>query len=80
MGLSWQHLLIVLLIVLLVFGGKKLRNVGSDLGAAVRGFKKAMNEDEEEKPTRAALPHSGEPDADFDAEKKQARAPRDKDA
>lgn len=48
MGLSWQQLLIILLIALVLFGAKKLRNVGSDLGAAVRGFKKAMNEGEEE--------------------------------
>lgn len=48
MGLSWQQLLIILLIALVLFGAKKLRNVGSDLGAAVRGFKKAVNEGEEE--------------------------------
>jgi sec-independent protein translocase protein TatA len=48
MGLSWQQLLIILLIALVLFGAKKLRGVGSDLGAAVRGFKKAMNEGEEE--------------------------------
>lgn len=41
-----RHLLIILVVVLLVFGTKKLRTVGADLGAAVRGFKKAMNEDE----------------------------------
>lgn len=48
MGLSWQQLLIILLIALVLFGAKKLRGVGSDLGAAVRGFKKAMNDGEEE--------------------------------
>jgi len=41
-----KHLLLILLIVLLVFGGKKLRSLGSDLGSAFRGFKKAMNEGE----------------------------------
>ncbi len=40
----WQ-LLIVLGIIILIFGTKKLRNIGSDLGGAVKGFKKAMNED-----------------------------------
>lgn len=44
----WQ-ILIVLLIVLLVFGTKKLRNVGSDLGSAIRGFRKGMSEDESPK-------------------------------
>jgi sec-independent protein translocase protein TatA len=48
MGISWQQLLIVLLIALVLFGTKKLRSVGTDLGSAVRGFKKAMNEGEDE--------------------------------
>jgi len=43
-----KHLLIILLIVLLVFGGKKLKTLGSDLGSAFRGFKKAMNDGESE--------------------------------
>src|SRR5439155_901489 len=47
-GLGMRELLVILLVVLVVFGAKKLRTVGSDLGAAVRGFKKAMSEGEEE--------------------------------
>jgi sec-independent protein translocase protein TatA len=43
----WQ-LLILLLIVVLVFGTKRLRNMGSDLGAAVKGFRKGMEEGKEE--------------------------------
>ena len=42
----WQ-LLIILLIVLAIFGTKKLRNMGSDLGGAVKGFRSAMNEADE---------------------------------
>lgn len=45
-GVSIWQLLIVLLIVLVFFGTKKLRNVGSDLGTAVKGFKNAMKDDE----------------------------------
>ncbi len=45
---SPRHLLIILVVVLLVFGTKKLRTIGSDLGAAVRGFKKSMNEGDQE--------------------------------
>ena len=41
---SVWHWLIVLVIVLLIFGTKKLRNIGSDLGGAVRGFKDGMRE------------------------------------
>jgi len=44
-----KHLLIILLIVLLVFGGKKIKTLGSDLGSAFRGFKKAMNDGDSEK-------------------------------
>lgn len=42
---AW-HWLIVLVIVMLIFGTKKLRNIGSDLGGAVRGFKESMKEGE----------------------------------
>jgi sec-independent protein translocase protein TatA len=43
-GLSPIHWLIVLVIVVLIFGTKKFRNVGHDLGAAIRGFKQGMND------------------------------------
>lgn len=43
---SIWHWLIVLLIVVLVFGTKKLRNIGSDVGGAVKEFKKAVKENE----------------------------------
>lgn len=43
---SIWHWLIVLLIVMLVFGTKKLRNIGADLGGAVKGFKEGMRSDE----------------------------------
>ena len=47
-GLSPWHLLILLVIVLLIFGTKKLRNIGSDLGGAVKGFKDGMRGEEED--------------------------------
>lgn len=43
-GLSIWHWLIVLVIVALIFGTKKLRNIGEDLGGAVKGFKKGMKD------------------------------------
>jgi sec-independent protein translocase protein TatA len=43
-SLSIWHWLIVLVIVMLIFGTKKLRNIGTDLGGAVRGFKEGMRE------------------------------------
>lgn len=48
MGISMPQLLIILLVVALIFGTKKLRNIGSDLGGAVKGFKKGMADDEDE--------------------------------
>ena len=46
-SLSIWHWLIVLLIVVMVFGTKKLKNIGSDLGGAVKGFKDGMKEGEQ---------------------------------
>ena len=43
-AVSWVHWVIVLLIVVLVFGTKKLKNLGSDLGGAVKGFKDGMKD------------------------------------
>ncbi|SQD79484.1 twin-arginine translocase TatA/TatE family subunit [Moritella yayanosii] len=50
-GISVTQLIIIAVIILLLFGTKKLRNVGGDLGAAVKGFKKAMSD--ETKDTKA---------------------------
>lgn len=47
-GIGIWQLLIILLIVVMLFGTKKLRNLGSDLGGALRGFKTAMKEDEKD--------------------------------
>jgi sec-independent protein translocase protein TatA len=58
-----KHLIVILLVVLLVFGAKKLRTIGSDLGAAVRGFKDSMSEGEKEAAAKQIPPQA--PDADF---------------
>lgn len=49
MGFGWQELLIILVIVALIFGTKKLRSIGSDLGGAVKGFKDSMDADSDKK-------------------------------
>jgi len=49
MGISMTQLLIVLVIVILVFGTKRLKNVGGDLGDAIKSFRNAMKEGSEEK-------------------------------
>ncbi|ABG42712.1 twin-arginine translocation protein, TatA/E family subunit [Paraglaciecola sp. T6c] len=55
-GISPMQLIIILVIVVLLFGTKKLRNMGGDLGSAVKGFKKAVSDDDK--------------DADFKADEK----------
>ena len=47
-GISVTQLLILLVIVMLVFGTKRLRNIGSDLGSAVKGFRKGIEEEPED--------------------------------
>jgi len=49
MGISVTQLLIILAIVIVLFGTKRLRNLGSDLGGAIKGFKSAVKEGEEDK-------------------------------
>ena len=49
---DWKHWIVLLVVVVLVFGTKKLKNFGSDLGESIKGFRKAMNE--EDKPADAA--------------------------
>lgn len=57
------QLLIVLVIVLAIFGTKRLRTLGSDLGSAVKGFRSAVNDAEQ---TNGELSDASKKDADFD--------------
>jgi sec-independent protein translocase protein TatA len=50
-GIGIWQLLIVLVIVIMLFGTKRLKNLGTDLGGALKGFKTAIKEDEEEQTT-----------------------------
>jgi sec-independent protein translocase protein TatA len=59
-----KMLLVVLLIALVIFGTKKLRTIGTDLGAAVKGFKQAMNDGESEEKMKQL---NQDKDADFGA-------------
>lgn len=53
-GLSLRHLLVVLVIVALVFGTKKLRNMGGDLGAAMKSFRNAIHDNDDEDKSESA--------------------------
>lgn len=70
-GISMWQLIILLVIVVLVFGTKRLRNMGSDLGAAVKGFRKGM-EDEKSDDNE-----SGEPEKLKEDEPSEAQASAD---
>lgn len=61
-GISIWQLLIVLLIVVMIFGTKRLKDIGQDLGGAVKGFKKAMGDAEKDAEEPRQL---GKPDAEF---------------
>jgi len=71
-GISLWQLLIVLLIVVLIFGTKRLKTIGGDLGGAVKGFRKAMTDsdlDEDHK----QLEQEEKPDAEFSEEHDRSR-------
>lgn len=55
-GLSIWHWMIVLLVVVLIFGTKKLTNIGKDLGGAVRGFKEGMKTSDSDAPAASGEP------------------------
>lgn len=67
-GISIWQLLIILVIVLLLFGTKRLRSLGGDLGGAIKSFKKAMQEDAGEPEPGADKP---KPDPDSEANNKR---------
>jgi sec-independent protein translocase protein TatA len=57
---DWKHWIVLLAVVVLVFGTKKLKNLGGDLGESIKGFRKAMSEEPHSPPppVAAAQPHS----------------------
>lgn len=57
MGISIWQLLIILVIVLLLFGAKRLRTIGTDLGGAVKGFRAAMNEGKGDEQAKENVEH-----------------------
>ena len=72
-GISIWQLLIVALIIVLLFGTKKLRGMGGDLGSAIKGFKKAVNEDDnkDEQPKKLDKDDANFKEADTATAKKE---------
>lgn len=63
MGISIWQLLIILAIVLLLFGTKRLRNMGGDLGSAIRNFRNSMSREEEDTPDKPEIDQKSESDS-----------------
>jgi sec-independent protein translocase protein TatA len=70
-GISIWQLLIILVIVMLIFGTKRLRNLGGDLGGAIKGFRNAMGDDKDKPETEAETPESLETGAQADTEPRE---------
>lgn len=67
-GISIWQLVIIAVIVVLLFGTKKLRGIGGDLGGAVKGFKKAMSEEDKSTEKKEDKIESPKQDASFNKE------------
>ena len=52
-GISLWQILLILLVIVVLFGGKKIRNMGSDLGEGLKGFKKAIKDDDAESESKS---------------------------
>lgn len=77
-GLGIPELLIILVIVFFIFGPKRLKNIGSDLGNAIKGFRTAVAEDEKKDDANQARVIEGESQAsDRSAEKNTSGAAQD---
>lgn len=72
-GISIWQLLIVLIIVVLIFGTKRLKTLGGDLGGALKSFRKAMDSDEEESTEEQRRLEDGKPDAQFAEQKEESQ-------
>ena len=72
---SWWHWVLVLVVVVLIFGTKKLRNLGADLGSAVKGFKDGMKSEEEKSAqAKAEIPPSTGQTIEGEARKETPKA------
>lgn len=72
MGFGWQELLIILVIVALIFGTKKLRGIGSDLGGAVKGFKDSVSADKDSSAENSAEKTADSSDESAAKDKKES--------
>ena len=69
-SMSWIHWAIVLVVVILIFGTKKLGNMGGDIGKAVKGFKDGVKGSDEDKPVAPPAPPANPSTIDVDVKEK----------
>ena len=69
-SMSWIHWAIVLVVVILIFGTKKLGNMGGDIGKAVKGFKDGVKGSDEDKPVNPSVPPASPSTIDVDVKEK----------
>ncbi|MPQ59171.1 MULTISPECIES: Sec-independent protein translocase subunit TatA [Duganella] len=69
-SMSWIHWAIVLVVVILIFGTKKLGNMGGDIGKAVKGFKDGVKGSDEDKPVAPPAPPATPSTIDVDVKEK----------
>lgn len=73
-GISIWQLVIVLVIVVLIFGTKRLKSIGGDMGSAIKGFRRAMeNDDDKAAKDSTKTLEDNEPDAEFPEQKDKSR-------
>lgn len=84
---DWKHWIVILVVVVLVFGTKKLKNLGTDVGESIKGFRKAMNDDEKPAdpvpPTQPVHPQATQPITErrtFDVQGEKVEEPTRKDS
>ncbi|WNW12978.1 twin-arginine translocase TatA/TatE family subunit [Pseudomonas sp. DTU_2021_1001937_2_SI_NGA_ILE_001] len=85
---DWKHWLVILIVVVLVFGTKKLKNLGTDVGESIKGFRKAMNDEEKQPGQDSAQPQQAQsapqgnpqtPPHTIDAQAQRVQEPQRKD-
>ncbi len=78
---DWKHWLVILIVVILVFGTKRLKNLGSDLGETIKGFRKAMNS-EDSTPEQPKQPEAAQPSQQqtIDAQAQRVEQPNEQPA
>ena len=76
---DWKHWIVILIVVVLVFGTKKLKGLGTDIGESIKGFRKAMNDEEKpsEPPVQPSAPLNQPHTIDAQAQKVEEPARKD---